>query len=273
LVQHYEIRVAPFSFVFGETTYRDDEGANLRDFYGLLREHTSPPKTSPASPGVYLELFKELARQVPSILCVTLHGGLSSLYNSAWTAKEMAKELLPEVEIAILDSRTASMAMGFILLEAARAAEGGAELHQVLEVAEQTKDKVRLCAVLDTLEYLARSRRIPKVGSWAAALLKVKPILGISNGDVRLVGTALGKPGALDKIIRRITRETRDGKKLHAAVIHTEAEAEASAFKGRLAKAFDCAELYLTSFTPVMGMYTGPGLVGAAYYVTEPSGA
>ena len=270
LAEGYGIRVAPFSFLFGEVIYRDDERSQPQTFYRLLKEHLEPPKTSPASPGTYLDIFREVGQSFPSILCVTLHAGLSSLYNAAWSAREMAREAFPETEIAILDSQSASMAAGFIVLEAARSAAEGCDLGQVLEVAEKVKPKVRLIAVLDTLEYLARSRRIPKVGAWAASLLNMKPILNITGGEVRRLTPALSKNGALDKILKRVRKEARPGAQLHAAIIHTNAEQEATAFKERLAAALQCRELYLAPFTPVMGMYTGPGLVGVAYYLEDP---
>ena len=267
LVERYGIRIAPFSFIFGDQVYRDDENARPQDFYRLLRSSKEQPKTSPASPGTYLSLYQELESRYPAILCVTLHARLSSLYNSAKVAADMAKESNPATQIAVVDSATASMAAGFLVLAAAEAAERGASLQEVTEVVERLKPKVRLVAVLDTLDYLARSKRIPKVGAWAASLLNVKPILGIRNGDVGLQGRAHSKRGALRKIEGMIGKEAANGGKLHAAVIHTEAEEEAHAFRDRIAGLFDCAELHVCPFTPVMGMYTGPGLVGLAFYV------
>lgn len=277
LVERYDFRIAPFSFVFGDAVYQDDENARPQDFYDLLRSHKEPPKTSPASPGAYLKLYQELSARYEAVLCITLHARLSSLYDTARVAVEMAKEKDPSCQIAVVDSGTASMAAGFVVLAAAEAACAGAGLPEVLKVVERMKPRVRLVAVLDTLEYLARSRRIPKVGAWAASLLNLKPILGITDGVVGRVGQATSKARALRKIERMIRQQmgpqgpdlSGQGR-LHAAVIHTDAPDEAEAFRQRLATAFDCGELYLCPFTPVMGMYTGPGLVGVSYYVEEP---
>lgn len=263
-VVRYGIKIVPFSFLFGDKLYLDDDRSNPEEFYRLLKESGKPPKTSPPSPGAYLEAYQELAHDHDQIVCVTLHAGLSSLYNSAATAAQNAHESLKNVHIRVIDSKSASMAAGFVALAAAESSERGASLGEVVRVAERARQRTGLLAVMDTLEYLARSKRIPSAAAWAGNLVNIKPILSISNGAVKRSGAALSKAQALRKIIDSLKTEAGKGK-IRAAVVHTNATGEAQRFMNQIETEVKPAELMLSSFTPVMGLYTGPGLIGAAY--------
>ena len=260
----YHIKVLPFSFLFGDTMYLDDHQSNPEEFYRLLKESGKPPKTSPPSPGAYLQAYQELARDHDQILCVTLHAGLSSLYNSASTAAQHARESLKNVRISVADSKSASMAAGFVALAAAETSWRGASLEEVVKVAEQARERTGLLAVMDTLEYLARSKRIPSAAAWAGNLVNIKPILSIANGEVKRNGAALSKSRALRKIIEKLKSEAGKGN-IRVAVVHTNSSEDAQRFLDRIKTEVKPSELMLSSFTPAMGIYTGPGLIGAAY--------
>lgn len=263
-VAKHGIKVIPFSFLFGDDIYLDDDSSDPSEFYRLLKESGKPPKTSPPSPGAYLEAYRELARDHDQILCVTLHAGLSSLHNSAVTAAQNARDSLKNVRISIVDSRSASMAAGFVTLAAAEAVQKGAGLDESVKVAEQARQKTGLLAVMDTLEYLARSKRIPAAAAWAGNLVNVKPILSISDGEVKRNGAALSKTQALRKIVASLKSQAGKGK-LRIAVVHTNASDEARRFMRQVETEVRPTELVLATFTPVMGLYTGPGLIGAAF--------
>lgn len=260
----YGIKVIPFSFLFGDKLYLDDDRSDPNEFYNLLKESGTHPKTSPPSPGAYLEAYRDLARDHDQILCVTLHAGLSSLYNSATTAAQNARESLKNIRVSVVDSKSASMAAGFVTLAAAEAAKRGASLEEVVRVAEQARQRTGLLAVMDTLEYLARSKRIPAAAAWAGNLVNIKPILSISNGEVKRNGAALSKAQALRKIMASLKTEASKGN-IRVAVVRTNAADEAQRFMKQIEAEVKPKELMLASFTPVMGLYTGPGLIGAAY--------
>lgn len=267
VVKHH-IKVLPFSFLFGDKLYLDDYQSSPEEFYRLLKESGKPPRTSPPSPGAYLEAYRELGRDHDQILCVTLHAGLSSLYNSASTAAQNARESLKNVRISVVDSKSASMAAGFVALAAAEASERGANIEEVVKAAEQARQHTGLLAVMDTLEYLARSKRIPSAAAWAGNLVNFKPILSITNGEVKRNSAALSKSQALRKIIESLKSEAARSR-MRVAVVHTNAPEEAQIFMGRVEAEVKPDELMLASFTPVMGLYTGPGLIGTAYLSSE----
>jgi DegV family protein with EDD domain len=191
------------------------------------------------------------------------------MFDSARAAAELAREVLPRTAIQVLDSGTAAMAQGFVVLGAARAARAGKELQEVMEAATRIMPRVELVAVLDTLHYLARGGRVPKVVAWATSLLQIKPILTLSGEEVGFLERVRTRKKALSRLVE-IMRERVGGKRpLHASVFHAAALGEALALREEIVREFQPQELYLTQFTSVMGVHTGPGVVGLAYYAED----
>src|SRR3990172_1259108 len=234
LVERHEIRVLPVSLAFSDRIYLDEVGKPPGELYKLLENGTKPPTTAPPSPGAYLEAFREMAHQHEAVLCITVSQRLSSAVRSAEAAKALAQEELPEKTIHILDSGSCAMGQGFVVLEAARAAEKGQGLEEVLLAAQRVKEKVYLLAFLDTLKYLARSGRIPTVGAWAAAILSLKPIIRIDGGRIGLLATVRDRERGMERLLR-LAQERSRGKPIYAAVIHANVPEHAQRFREMLA--------------------------------------
>ena len=133
----------------------------------------------------------------------------------------MAGESLPRVDINIVDSRTAGGAQGFIALAAARAAASGKVLAELTRVAEEMIPRVHMIAVLDTLQYLAKAGRIPRVAAWGGGILKINPILTFSSDGIKLLENARTKPKAVGRLIELM--EERIGRKpVHVNVMHAD---------------------------------------------------
>ncbi len=267
LVEWYHILVLPVELVFGEMVYRDGVDEIPKGFYKLLEEASGSPKTAPPSPATYLEAYKKKANDgARGILCVTISSGLSAMYDSARAAAELAREAIPEIKIEVLDSRNLAMSQGFIVLEAARAASQGRSLEEVTKVAESLIERQNLIFMVDTLNFIAKSGRMPRIAAQVSSLLKVKLILTMSNGKLGFLTATRTKPRAVENLLR-IMRDRVGGKgPLYVAVIHTSAPDEAERLKEQVSSQFDCAELYVTEFTPIMGAFTGPGVLGLAFY-------
>ena len=268
-VERYSIEVVPVNLVHEGRVYRDGKDLTAEEFYRLLKKAKKLPTTSPASPGDYLEVFRRVGEKARSILCISVSGKLSGMFDSARAAAELATDVLPRTTIQVLDSGTAAMAQGFVVLAAARAARLGNNLQEVMEAATRIMPRVELVAVLDTLYYLARGGRVPMVAAWAASLLQIKPILMLSRGEVGLLERVRTRKKAFSRLVE-IMRERVGGKRpLHASVFHAQALEEARALGEEIVREFQPQELYLTEFTPVMGVHAGPGVVGLAYYAED----
>ena len=267
--EKHGIEVVPVVFVFEDKSYRDGVDMSPAEFYARLRQAKKLPTTSGSLPGPFLEAYREASQRASSILCITLPSKLSGMFNSAQLAMEMAKEALPNVVIEVLDCGTAAAAQGLVVLAAARAAALGKSLTEVVEVAKSVMRRVELLATLDTLKYLVKGGRVPKVAALASSLLQIKPIFAINNGDVHPVTNVRTNPGATKRILEIIGQKIVKEQPLYAAVMHADALDRAKELMDEISSRFDCAELFITEFTPVMGVHTGPGVIGVAFYSGE----
>jgi len=267
-VEQYQIGIVPIRIYFRDKIYRDWIDISPTEAYQLFLQDPERFNTSPASPGHYLEVYREVSNYADSILCITLSSKLSTGYQMACVAKEQAKTELPHTSIEVLDSQTVTAAEGFIALAAARAAAAGKSLAEVTKLAEQIKEKVNFALLLETIRHVYRTGRIPKVAAQVGSLLNIKPILTMSSGLVHFAGAVRNREHGMERIIKML-KDKVGRKPVHIAVMHAYALEEAQKLMERLRSEFNCIELWLTEFSPVMGYATGTGTIGFAYYVDD----
>ena len=265
-IDKYGIELVPVVFVFGDKSYRDGIDMSPSEFYARLRQAKKLPTSSGSLPSPYLEAYHKASQRASSILCVTLPAKLSGMFNSAQLAQEMAKEALPNVNIEVLDCGTAAAAQGLVALAAAKAAALGKSLAEVVDVATSVMQRVNLFASLDTLYYLVKGGHVPKAAALASSLLQIKPIFTVNSGDARPVTNARTNPGAMKRILKIMGQRVVKGQPLYVAVMHADALDRAKELRDEISSRFACTELFITDFTPVMGVHTGPGVVGVAFY-------
>jgi DegV family protein with EDD domain len=225
------------------------------------------PTTSTTSPAAFLEAYSKLSQKAESILCITLTSLQSKTYETALLAKNMAKEEVPNTVIEVLDSRSVAGALGFIVLEASRAASQGAGLAEAISVAKDIQGRVSFLAFLNTLYYLERGGRIGKAAAWAGSLLDLKPILEHSpaTGQTIPVARPRTRTKAIEYMLGLMTERVGE-KEVHVIIHHAGELVQANKLKETIASRFNYTELYVTEFTPIMGVHTGPGLLGIAFY-------
>jgi DegV family protein with EDD domain len=221
--------------------------------------------TSPSSPAHYLEVYHEASDRARNLLCITLSSKLSTAYDMACVAREQAKIELPQTLITVMDSATVTAAEGCVALAAARAAAEGKNLDEVVEVAEEVRNKVTFIILLETIRYVYRTGRVPKVAAQVGSALNIRPILTSSSGLVRFKGVVRNWEKGVDRICE-LMREKVGQSPVHVAVMHAYAESEAERLKAKISSMFDCIEIWVTEFSPVMGYATGTGTLGFAFY-------
>jgi len=200
-------------------------------------------------------------------LYLALSGKLSGAYDTALEAVPMIKDEYPDREIEILDTRTATIAQGFIAIEAARAASRGVSLGQVVDTAEDVRSRVGFVATLDTLEYLARGGRIGRLAFMLGDMIDVKPILNIgSDGLVAPIARVRGAGKSLEKMVDWVTGQVTGKHGLRLAVMEGDAPGQAAQLRDLALQKLIPDEIFITSMTPVIGVHAGPGIIGLAYY-------
>lgn len=267
IVKEYDIHVVPLYILYKGKSYRDGVDMTAQEVYQIMRRKEDLPTTATAAVGDFLEVFREAARKAESILCITLTSILSKTFEAATAAKSIAKEELSRTVIEVFDSRAVGGALGFMVTEAAKVARAGGTLSAAMEAAKRVMGKVRLYAMLDTLYYLARLGRIGRAAAWAGSLLDMKPILKHSpeHDEAMPVARPRTKARGIECLLQ-LLRQGAGNLKLHINIHHADDLEEAKKLAERVKSEFDCAEVYITEFTPLMGVHTGPGLLGFSFY-------
>ena len=265
-VSRYNIEVVPIQLVIDNRTYRDGIDIKAGEFYALLRQAKKTPTTAASAPESYLEAFRQASLRASSILCLTEPSKFSAMLNSARIAADMAAGTLRGTTIDIIDGTTAAAGLGLVALAAARAAADDRSLETVKEITRNVMSRVNLMATLDTLQYLAKSGRVPQAAAMVNHILNIKPIFSLNHADAHTVGLPRTMKSAINRMLKMMKPLAKKGRPLHVAVMHADALEEAEEFKKKIEGQFECREIFVTEFTPVMGVHTGPGLIGVAFY-------
>lgn len=264
--ENYKIEIVSANIFFDGNVYRDWLDISPAQAYEFLDKAPKFWKSSAASPQDYLKVYRELSESAQSILVVTISSKLSMFYSSAQIAKEMAKEELPQTTIEVLDSETAAAAEGLIALAASRAAAEGKTFDEIIAIAMRVKERVRFVGLLETIRHVYRTGRIPKIASQIGSMLSVKPILTSSDGLIHFAAAARTKQSGLEKMLHIMRNHVGNSEPIHVAVMHANTLEKAEKLKERIATEFNCVELFITDFSPIMGYATGRGTLALAYY-------
>jgi DegV family protein with EDD domain len=255
VAEEFGITVVPLVVRFGTDLYRDGLDLSPDQFYGRLRTSKALPATSVPPPVAFADAYDKLAEKTNEILVISLTSRLSATYQVALQAAGLMKK---KCRVEVLDSEWAIMPQGFIAIAAAKAAQSGANLNEVLDVARHTIHRVDMRAAFDTLEYLERGGRIGKAQAFLGSLLKVNPIIGLRDGEVYPVARERSRAKAIDYLYNFAASF---GNIEGLAVEYAADLDEANRLVQRLHSKYPQVPIYLTRTSPVIGTHTGPGLI------------
>jgi len=267
LVEKYGIRVVPLVIIHKGNSYRDGVDISPTEVYKIMRRRKELPTTSTPSAGDFLNAFWKLSEEADAVVCITLTGLQSKTFEAAGVAKDKAADVIPNTPIEVIDSRAVAGAFGFIVLEAARVADTGAGLDEVAAAARNMIPRVNHIAMVDTLYYLARTGRIARAAAWAGSLLNMKPVLEHSTqvGETTPVARPRTTARAVELMLGLMAERVGD-RPVHVIAHHADEPVEGEKLKEEIASRFNCVEVYLTEFTPGMGIHAGPGILGMSFY-------
>jgi DegV family protein with EDD domain len=268
LVETYGIEIVAPNIYWNGSVYRDWLDINPGQAYELLQKDPESFSTAAPSPGDLADTYRKISRTAECLVFITLSSRVSTLHNAALAARGLVKDELRETRIEVLDSRTCTGAEGFVVMAAARAASEGKGLAEVIDEAKSVRDLVDLLFVLDTVRHAYRTGRIPRLASRMGSLLDVKPVMGWWDGAARFKSMTRSKDKGIDQIVGLMRSRVR-GKRVHVAVHHADVAEEGEKLKERARKEFDCVELWLTEFSPIMGYSAGRGALGLAFYAEK----
>lgn len=264
LMQKYPIFVAPLQVIWGEETFRAGIDINNIEFYQRLRQDTTSPTTSQPSVGVFKNLYARLLEEGHEIISIHISAKLSGTVDSA----QQAKAMLAGAPIEILDSQTASMALGLQVLNVARAVRQGANLRECKTIFEQSISLAGVYFMVDTLEYLHRGGRIGGAAAFLGTLMDLKPLLTVEDGIIAAVEKVRSANKAQQRLLDLVEKQVGTSRPVQVSALHTNAPEIARTLleqaKHRL-NISKVVEPLITDATPVIGAHTGPGCVGLAF--------
>ncbi|HUR15922.1 MAG TPA: DegV family protein [Candidatus Limnocylindrales bacterium] len=256
--QNAGISVVPLLVTFGEREYRAGVDLSSEDFYAQLTAPGAPfPKTAAAAPGTFRETFERLlAEGADEIVYVGVGAKLSATLGSA----KVARDMLPDRTIRIVDSNSASMGAGLLALRASEMAAAGASSDEIAADLERRREGISLYVVLETLEYLKRGGRISPARAAIGSVLSVKPIITILDGVVETADKPRTRGRARERLIELITATSPE----RVAILHSQSD-DVEAFATELAAATKVprAEMLVNVIGASVGPHVGPGAFGA----------
>jgi DegV family protein with EDD domain len=261
ILRELDITTIPCIVRFGEREYRDRIDLSLNQFYKQLISNSTLPATSQPSVGVFEQVYRDLSAKTSEILSIHVIGSLSGTFNTARLAADNIAGNT-KVTIEVIDSHQISMAVGWLVILAARAAKAGFPLAEIKSIVEDAVHRVHLIAMLDTLEYAKRSGRLGKGAALIGTLLNVKPLLSVNRDEVVPVENVRTQKRAIERLSEIVLAS---GPIQELAVIHAAAERHAQELKQLLSETFPEEQIVLAETGPVLGAHVGPGAVGIAW--------
>ncbi len=254
------IEVVPLTITFGAESFRDGIDLSPSGFLTRLQQAADLPTTSQPPVPAFESVFRAARERGQDVVCVTISSDLSGTHNSA----RLAADLVDPDHIRIIDSRATTMQLGWIAVVAARAAHTGAALDDVSDVAQAAISRVKLYAVLQTLDYVYKGGRIGRAQHMVGSALAIKPILGVVDGIVTPVERVRTWKKAIARAADLITPSPTD-----IIVLHCDNRADAESLAARLTLAYPQATMDIGPVGATISTYAGPGAIGVAALYPE----
>ncbi len=261
-LQTYGIRVVPLRLHWEGETYRDGVDITPEAFYARLRASATIPTTSQPPMQDFLDTFRALAEEgYDAVVAVLISSGISGTVASARAAANECR-----IPVRVVDTRSTSVAQGWIALEAAQLAQQGASLDDVVARAEAVRERMAIWFVVDTLKYLHKGGRIGGAARFLGTMLNIKPLLYFTpQGTIDALERVRTKRRALLRMVDLAVQHAGE-RPVHVGVTHADAADTARALEHELRRCLDVRAWLRAPLSPVLGTHVGPGTVGLAVY-------
>jgi len=260
LMKRYDIRTVPINIQFGTETYQEGIEIDRPTFFRKLEEVM--PTSSQPSPGQFAEVYRELAEQGHSILSIIITSKHSGTYQSA----VLAKSMLPEADIEVFDTLSISIGTGYQVLAAARAAEEGKSMGEIIQLLEGIRSRMFLYLTPSTLKYLQKSGRVGKLAGALGALLNLKPVIKVEDGLLEAFQNVRTRSKAIDRMVELTAEAVGTTEPVKLGITHAQVPDEAEKLRQRLERAFNCDEVIVVDLACSLTVHGGPGVIGLISY-------
>lgn len=265
-LEKYSVTCIPLAVSFGDKSYLDGVDLERPEFYRLLQSESEFPKTSQPSPDAFLKEFEAAKEAKDEVIAILVSGGLSGTVQSANIAKEMADY----DKIYIVDSLLATGGQQMLVLHAASLRDKGYDAPYIVSEVEKLRDRSRLVAGLDTLEYLCRGGRLSKTAAGIGTLANIKPIIRLTpEGKVVLAEKCLGRKSMINKLTKYLDKTGVDYD-FPLCFLYCHDRTNCDEFMDKLRdKGYDLSNIMCINIGPAIGSHIGVGALGVVYFAPE----
>jgi DegV family protein with EDD domain len=264
LYEQHDITVVPINIQFGNESFKDGVTIDRPTFFRKIEEMGILPTTSQPSAGEFEQHYTQLAESgATDIISVHVTAKLSGTYQSALLAKDMVAD---QVRVHPFDSAGGSAGQGFMAMEAARMAEGGRSVDNILDRLETMRSRMNIVLTLKDLRYAQMSGRVGKLQSSLASLLSIKPIVLLEDGLLDVTEQVRTRGKAIGRLIETMAERVGTSNPVGLAAIHAEAPDEGRILLEKAKAHFQCRETLLVNLTTTLVVHFGPGTLGLAAY-------
>lgn len=251
-----DITVVPVYLRFGDEVYRNGIDIDSHEFYRKLVTSSVHPSTAAPSPGDLASVYNEAAKKTDEIVSIHVTSKHSATYDAAKVGKEIAKK---GCHIEVIDSRGVTMWQGLVAIAAAKAAQAGYSLKEVVERVREAIGQMRALALLDTVIYLAKGGRLGKAVSAISAiesLLHVKLLITLRDGEIRPAGLVRTRRKGIDRLLGfvRSASHVED-----LAIVYSTTPDDAQALAAYICQACPDIVPRIVRLGPALGVHAGPG--------------
>ncbi len=255
LAQKMGITVVPLTVTFGHESFLDRVEITTDEFYRRLSRENIFPTTTQPSPGAFADVYNKLAEETDEILVVVISGKLSGTYQSATNAKTMLKK---KCRIEVIDSLSTAMGLGLMVIAAAKAIKKETKLDEIIDVVNKGILRAHPIFYFETLKYLAKGGRIGKAQGLLGAMLSIKPLLTVKNGEIAPLTRVRTKAAGMDYMYNFVAGFPHIEE---LAVEHCTTPDDADKLVERLNAIYPKERIYRSTISPVLGTYAGPNAI------------
>lgn len=264
-IEKYQIDLLPIKTIFGEEEYLDGITMDHEEFFEKLVESEEMPKTSQVAPYTYEEKFEEVKQAGDTAVVITLSSKLSGCFQSANIALDGYEDI-----ITVVDSNNVCIGEQILTMLAIQLRDAGKSAVEIAQELENKKNSIRLIALLDTLEYLKKGGRISAAAAVAGAVLSIKPVIAVEDGEIAVLGKARGSKNGNNMLKQLIQKEgginfdmpyTLAYSGLSDVILQKYIKDSAELYEGHV------DELPVSTIGCAIGTHVGPGAIAAAFFV------
>lgn len=264
IVEKYNIEIVPLYVRLGDKLFRDYYDVSPVDFYQMLKETDDFPRTSQPSVEDFIRTYKKIGKG-EDIVSIHISTEMSATAQSA----SIAKQQLPDYKITIVDSRLVSIGLGIMVLESAKAVKDDASAKEVIKLIEKLKSKIKVYFSVDSLDFLQKGGRIGRARAFLGTMLKIKPLLDLSDGIVSPVEKIRSTQRLINRMVEIVKEDSDKMGKIRAGFIRGESEKNMNSLVDQLKNTVDFIELYRSHVGSVITSHAGPTAFAIGYYCED----